>query len=315
MRILIAALLAAWPLGAQLPDIYRAVDRVTWVVDNIDRVALGWEKTSLIRIEARSDAALPVTFRGKPEKAQVRTATGFLGDLRVDWIQPMDGANAFTEFQKKHRSGIMSLVHRVPTAEALAQETERLRNLSVQVLQSDERVSYFDTEADGKYTLGLTVSAGASTAEVSPDKHIMQFAFATHGLKSVSEYWAKLGLGAMAFNKGNLSEVEYWGQPVAGEQDFGWQRNRKIVYEWLSPISSPNVFDDHMKARGEGIHHLAITVPDMDKAVAAWKGAGFRIASSGRWGEKGKQGSGRFSYVDTEPIGGVTMELLWNFRP
>ena len=141
----------------------------------------------------------------------------------------------------------------------------------------------------------------------------MQFAFSVHDLKPVSDYWAKLGLGAMAFNKGNLSEVEYHDKPVQIDQAFGWQRGRKIVYEWLQPITSPNTFDDHMNAYGEGVHHIAFNVPDMPRAVAAWKSTGLQVASSGAWGEKGKPGSGRFTYVDTQPIGGVIAELLWNF--
>jgi hypothetical protein len=34
----------------------------------------------------------------------------------------------------------------------------------------------------------------------------------------------------------------------------------------------------------------------------------------GAWGEKGKPGWGRFAYQDTHPIGGVDVELLWNYR-
>jgi hypothetical protein len=314
MRTLLAAIVFACPLAAQLPDLYRSVDRVTWVVDNIDRVALGWEKVGLIRIESRSDAELPVTFRGKATKAKVRMASGFLGDVRVEWIQPMDGDNAFTEFQEKHRMGIFSLVHRVATPEALQQEKDRLRGLGVSVLQSDEHVTYFDTEPEGKYVLGLYYGPDAPAPGEAPEKKIVQFAFTAHDIKPVSDYWAKLGLGAMAFNKGNLSDVEYWGKPTEIQQGFGWQRGRKIVYEWLSPITTPNTFDDHMKMYGEGIHHLAMNVPDMPKAVAAWKAAGFKVASSGAWGEKAKPGSGRFAYVDTQPIGGVIMELLWQFK-
>jgi catechol 2,3-dioxygenase-like lactoylglutathione lyase family enzyme len=69
-----------------------------------------------------------------------------------------------------------------------------------------------------------------------------------------------------------------------------------------------------MKAHGEGIHHIAVTTPDMEKAVAEWTATGLRVASSGRWGQRDRPGSGRFTYVDTEPIGGVTTELLWNYR-
>jgi len=118
----------------------------------------------------------------------------------------------------------------------------------------------------------------------------------------------------MAFNKGNLSDAEYWGEPIQIDQGFGWQRNRKVVHEWLVPITSSNTFADHMKIYGEGVHHLAMNVPDMPKAVAEWRASGFKVASSGAWGEKGKPGSGRFAYVDTQPVGGVIMELLWQFR-
>jgi hypothetical protein len=48
--------------------------------------------------------------------------------------------------------------------------------------------------------------------------------------------------------------------------------------------------------------------------VRSWKTLGFEVSQSGAWGEKGKPGSGRFAYVDTDAIGGVTIELLWNYK-
>jgi hypothetical protein len=71
-------------------------------------------------------------------------------------------------------------------------------------------------------------------------RKIMQFAFTVHDLKPVSACWAKLGLGPMAFNSGNLSDIRYWGKPIEIQQNFGWQRGRKVVYEWLQPVTSPN---------------------------------------------------------------------------
>jgi methylmalonyl-CoA/ethylmalonyl-CoA epimerase len=317
MSRLLAIILATWPVLAQVPEFYRSVDRVTWVVDDLDRVTSGWDKVGFLKIENRGDIEMTVTFRGQPTKAKVRMATGFLGDVRVTWIQPLGGVNAFAEYQKKHVSGVFSLVHRVPTLEAYNQELERLHALGVAVLQSGENYAYLDTYPEGKYVLGLIyVPDGVveTAADVPPTRKIMQFAFTVHDLKPVSAYWAKLGLGAMALNSGNLSDVQYWGKPIEIQQNFGWQRGRKVVYEWLQPVTSPNVFDDHMKAHGEGIHHIAVTTPDMEKAVAEWTATGLKVASSGRWGQRDKPGSGRFTYVDTEPIGGVTTELLWNYR-
>lgn len=49
--------------------------------------------------------------------------------------------------------------------------------------------------------------------------------------------------------------------------------------------------------------------------MAEWKDLGFPASQSGAWGEEGKPGSRRFTYMDTDSIGGVAIELLWNFTP
>jgi hypothetical protein len=51
----------------------------------------------------------------------------------------------------------------------------------------------------------------------------------------------------------------------------------------------------------------------MDDAIRYFEDKGFKVSMTGGWGEKGKPGSGKFAYVDTEGIGGETIELLWNY--
>ena len=64
----------------------------------------------------------------------------------------------------------------------------------------------------------------------------------------------------------------------------------------------------------EGFHHLAFRVKDMDADLAWWAGLGYPESMSGGWGDKGKKGSGRFAYVDTQSIGGIDVEVLWSMR-
>ena len=52
----------------------------------------------------------------------------------------------------------------------------------------------------------------------------------------------------------------------------------------------------------------------MDKATAFFEQKGYKISMSGAWGDEGKKGSGRFAYIDLSEIGGMTLELLWNFK-
>ena len=82
--------------------------------------------------------------------------------------------------------------------------------------------------------------------------------------------------------------------------------------ELVQPTSDTTGVARFLEKKGEGFHHLAFDVEDIDAAGAYWAEKGYPIVQSGGWGEKGKPGSGRFAYADTMSIGGITVELLWN---
>ena len=118
----------------------------------------------------------------------------------------------------------------------------------------------------------------------------------------------------MEITHGPLSDLVYRGQPGRFDQRLGWHRHGTITWEWIEPLAGPTVYEDFLKEHGEGFHHFALDVPDIDAASAAWETLGVKIVQSGGWGEKGKPGSGRFAYAATDAFGGVTTEFLWNFR-
>ena len=111
-----------------------------------------------------------------------------------------------------------------------------------------------------------------------------------------------------------LSERRYRGRPAQFDQKLGWHRHGTVTWEWIEALQGPTVYLDFLEAYGEGVHHIGFDAPDIDAAVAAWARFGVPVAQSGAWGDKGKPGSGRFAYVATDVYGGVTIELLWNFR-
>ena len=112
-------LLLASTCPAQLPDYYKTVNRVTWVVGNIDKVRPAWEALGLSDIQEYPNIQLVGQFRGKPVTIYAWQITGHLGNLTVDMIQPGEGqANAYTNFLSKHGDGILSIVHEVPSRQA-----------------------------------------------------------------------------------------------------------------------------------------------------------------------------------------------------
>ena len=320
---LLLVLQAAVP--SPLPDFYRNVDRLTWIVDDVDATVRGWKKLGFENIREPGEIELAVTFRGKKETVKCRAASGWLGDLAVDWYQLRGGNNAFSEFKARHGAGVFSIVHRIPDRRALDAELQRMRQLGVSVLQTVDpgtsagptTYTYLDTETGGKYVLGLVLSSAPLTAPpaaAKPCGPVVQYAFTVRRLDPVFEYWKRLGFTQTSVTHPTLWDLRYHDRPGNFDAELGWQRHGKVVYEWILPLKGPTVYQDQLDRHGEGVHHIAFEVPDLDKEVARWNSLGFPFVQGGAWGEKGKPGYGRFAYQSTQTLGGTDVELLWNFR-
>lgn len=293
----------ALPAVAELPEFYKHVDHVVWLVKDLNAVTAAWDKNGFGPVTTFDDEGVAVAR---------------LKNVEIAWMRP-GPTGPMAEFRKTHGEGVFSLVHRVPTLEALKAEEARLGALGVKVLQrmafNDGQINvvFFDTAAEGKYVLGLV--HGTEDSEAAPEAPaISQYALVARDTRAVSAYWAKLGWPEMTYTHGGLRDLEYRGQPGKFDQELGWQRHGKVPYEWIKPLAGPTVYEDFLKLHGEGFHHFGIDVPDMDQAIASWKKLGYKVSQAGGWGEAGKKGSGRFAYIDTEAAGGVTIELLWNQR-
>jgi catechol 2,3-dioxygenase-like lactoylglutathione lyase family enzyme len=321
------ALAAAGPRQANraaLPEMYRAVHEVTWVVRDLDQTVAGWRKLGFNDIHVVGNMTFDnVRYRGKSATCVARIAEGFLGDIAVQWIQPAQGDNAYSDFLARHGTGLFSLMHRAPSREAMRAEVERMSALGVGVLQTEStgessRASvrtYLDTEPQGKYVLGLIYAPDTDRAvPPPPGRKVAQFAFTVRELDPVLDYWSRLGFTERSVTHPPLWDLRYHDRPADFDADLGWQRHGRVVYEWVHPLKGPTVYIDHMEKHGEGFHHIAFQVDDLDQEVARWSALGFPFLQGGAWGEKGKPGWGRYAYQNTDAIAGAEVELLWNYR-
>ena len=319
------ALAVAVPCRAELPEMYRRVASVHWVVKDLGRVQAGWGKLGFPALQALGEMTIAGSFRGQSGASRVRIAQARLAGADVVWIQPVEGESAFAEHLARHGEGVVSLNYAAPSREALEAEVRRLTGVGVSVLQRAEvttaagrlSVVHMDTAAEGKYVLGLVHGdAPRPTPEAPPPfpAKLSQYALVVRSLEKVSAYWQRLGFPAMEITHGPLSDLVYRGQPGRFDQKLGWHRHGAITWEWIEPVAGPTVYEDFLKEHGEGFHHFGLDVPDIDAASAAWEALGVKIVQSGAWGDKGKPGSGRFAYAATDAFGGVTTEFLWSFR-
>jgi catechol 2,3-dioxygenase-like lactoylglutathione lyase family enzyme len=311
------------------PSLYKHVTHVGWVVKDLDGVVAGWERLGIRNVRSGGVQAFPdVTFRGRPAPTKLKKVFAEVGDVTVQWIQPLDGDNAYSEFLEKHGEGIQHLAYAMPSEARWRDQIAWFREKGVDVVQQGSwqgekgrgLFAYLDTaERGGGLTIELEYNPdataapppGAATQEY-PFTKITQYAFVVRDVKNVSDFYERIGLGPLPFDRMISVDRMYRGRPVPFEMYLGWGRNGDVPFEWIQSLAGPNVYEDYLKAHGEGFHHLAFNVRDMDDAIAIMSQRGASVTQSGGWDFPTSKG--RFAYIDTERFGGVSTELLWN-RP
>ena len=76
--------------------------------------------------------------------------------------------------------------------------------------------------------------------------------------------------------------------------------------ELLEPASMDSVIAKFIDKRGEGLHHIAISVPDLSAAVERLKASGARLLNEPRAGAGGHL----YVFVHPQSTGGVLLELI-----
>lgn len=300
------------------------VDQVLWVVKDLSNTMAQWAILGFNQVVELDTVDANLKIAGKVVK--LRMAKANLGGANITWIQPLGEGSLFSEFHSSYGDGAMSLVHRMENNDVLQAELARLSGIGLKVKEvitivTDNGNLYYtllDTREEGKYYLGFTYGDDDLKImhDLSPENlhhmKINQYAFAIKKAEPVSEFWHKAGQPVFQINHPELGNKHYYGETADHDLIQGWQRHGTVAYEWCIPVKLPIVYEDHIRKHGEGIHHLAFTVEDMDKVLSDYKSKGYVISMGGTWGEAGKPGSGRYEYVDLENAGGLTMELLWN---
>lgn len=310
---------------AQINPVYKEVDQILWVVQDLKSVRKGWVDIGFTEIEDLKKVKL-VSHGLNDNKGTIKVAIAHMGGANALWIQPVSGETIFSKSLNKNGEGAVALIHRVKDEAQLHEVTQQLARANVgkiatytlQTKTGDLNYTIMDTKENGKYYLGFVIDhrTGSASYDGKNGQHMKftQYAFAINDEVPVSSFWASAGLPPLEITHGPVTDKQYFGQPSDFDMKLGWQRHGTIVYEWIIPITPPTVYADFIRMHGEGIQHFGFSVEDMDAAISFFEQKGYKISMSGGWGDKGKQGSGRFAYVDLSKIGGMTIELLWNYK-
>jgi len=76
--------------------------------------------------------------------------------------------------------------------------------------------------------------------------------------------------------------------------------------ELLEPVEADSLIGKFIEKRGEGLHHIAIRVPDLAASVEKLKASGARLLNEPRAGAGGHL----YVFVHPSSTGGVLLELI-----
>lgn len=127
-------------------------------------------------------------------------------------------------------------------------------------------------------------------------KRVEHVGVAVHDCSKASAFYNLLGMRIECMEDLSASSLKVAMLPVGEGQ-----------IELLEPTSPDNTVAKFLERRGEGIHHLALCVEDIDGAVKELLGAGVRmIDKAPRSGAGGKL----VAFVHPEASNGVLIELV-----
>ncbi len=122
--------------------------------------------------------------------------------------------------------------------------------------------------------------------------------------ETVKYYQEVFGFGPFEIRNVGFPTATYYGETA------GYRGKRAFFYlgpiqiELIELVDGKTIHEDFLKEKGEGLHHIAFRVPNIEESKRNAEEAGLKVTQS----FTRPDGSG-FAYLDSDKVGGVIIEL------
>jgi len=160
---------------------------------------------------------------------------------------------------------------------------------------------------------GLAPRARAAVPDPpGPFGEVSHLGWVVKDLKATVDYWEKIGIGKIHIDEEHEFENTYFrGKPAELTVHWGWAQLGGVGVEMFEPWKGYSAYDEFLEKHGEGIQHVAFAQPSpevLEARVAALENMGVGVLMRGTF----RNEEGIFVYMDTEPVGGLVIELVYD---
>jgi len=98
--------------------------------------------------------------------------------------------------------------------------------------------------------------------------------------------------------------MKYRGKPSEGRAKLAFLQLENITIELIEPIGGPSTWMDFLEKHGEGVHHIAFNVENMERVKSSLREIGVNIEQEGAFS------GGTYAYTSPGSPLGTIIELL-----
>lgn len=140
---------------------------------------------------------------------------------------------------------------------------------------------------------------------------VTQIAFLVHDIeKSCQEFSEFLGLENPGYSQTDSyekSQAEFMGEKTEATAKLAFfPVGENLMIELIEPDHTPSVWRNDLNEKGEGFHHIAFVIEDMEGTIKRLETHNFPLL------QKSKYEGGRYAYIDTRSQLKTIIELLEN---
>ncbi|HLE75349.1 MAG TPA: VOC family protein [Candidatus Bathyarchaeia archaeon] len=139
-------------------------------------------------------------------------------------------------------------------------------------------------------------------------KRVTQIAIVVKDIEKAIAIWSEL----LGLEKPSIAETEdlestrmtFRGKPSKGKAKLAFLNLENIEIELIQPVDGPSTWQDFLDRHGEGIHHIAFHVENLEETLERFRKMGIRAE------QKGDFKGGCYVYTDSKSELGAIIELL-----
>ena len=308
----------------------RSIAQVCIIVEDVEKSAdtyrkiFAWEIPEDYEITGLYEHSM-ATHNGKPTDARAKIARCGIGSIQFELVQPLEPPSSWQDFLDQSGEGIHHIAFFVPETEAALQSySEHGFQVFHQGLftGASGKYSYLDTDKG----LGIVIELlevfdgsrppkgsdfdgkkGIGTDVICQVGIIVEDIVATS--QRVSEVLHLPQPDIIETPGYAVSKTIYRGAPSEATAKLAFFDTGQVQIELIAPDEKPSVWRDFLEAKGEGAQHIAFRIKDTTAVTDYFSQHGIEVVQQGLFAD----GSGMYTYLDSDGALGTTVELLESF--